>query len=131
MIGIINTLVDFAIYLAVLHALDNILVANIIATSTALVVSFILNSKFTFQLRSLSLARFAGFLGVTLFGLWILQTGIIYALTPLVSHVPSALFAIFGTFALQVEQLVPKLMATVVTLVWNYAWYSRVIFKKT
>lgn len=129
LIGVINTLTDFVLYLTFLRITDSIVVANVTATSIALVVSFILNAKFTFQVKGLSAARFAAFIGVTLFGLWVLQTGIIYLLSPAVAALPDSLYDLFGPGAKPLRELTPKLLATVVTLVWNYLWYSRVIFK--
>lgn len=127
-IGVINTLVDFIVYLTVLHFTNSILIANIMATSVALAVSFVLNSRFTFKIRGLSPSRFMAFIGVTLFGTWVLQTLVIYGVTPLVAAIPAAAFAALGPLSVQAERLLPKLIATVFSLVWNYIWYSKVIF---
>jgi putative flippase GtrA len=58
---------------------------------------------------------------VTLFGLWILQPIVITlattATTPLALSEPVVL-------------MVAKLLATIVSLVWNYLMYSRFVFKK-
>ena len=58
---------------------------------------------------------------VTLFGLWVIQTIIIAAITPVFTNLginkPAAL-------------LISKLIATAASIIWNYTLYSKVVFKK-
>lgn len=67
---------------------------------------------------------------VTLVGLWILQPICIKALmiASAKTHATQSLIAAIG-HADAVNNAVPKLASIIVTLVWNYTWYSRVIFK--
>lgn len=129
LIGIFNTLFDMALYVVVQSLTGSIIIANIIATSAALVGSYILNSKLTFKSRKWTVKSFALFVAVTIFGLWVLQTGVIYLLTPLVNVVPEFLWHLFGPLQHTAKILAPKVVATAVTLVWNFIWYNKVIFK--
>ncbi|HEX8182841.1 MAG TPA: GtrA family protein [Candidatus Saccharimonadales bacterium] len=128
-IGVLNTLVDFGIYYAVFQATGSIVIANILGTSAALVFSFILNSRYTFQTRQWTVRNFALFIVVTLFGVWVLQTLAIYGFNHLLQPILSGQSALLGSYSEIVSTLLPKLLATGISLVWNYLWYSKVIFK--
>lgn len=122
-VGSINTVIDFSI-LFTLTTLFNVPkeLANFISTFVAFLFSFFANKKYTFKSTSKNLKRqFLLFTAVTLFGLWVIQTIIITAITPVFTNLgvnkPAAL-------------LISKLIATVASLIWNYTLYSRVVFKK-
>ena len=122
-VGSINTVIDFSI-LFTLTTLFNVPkeLANFISTFVAFLFSFFANKKYTFKSTSKNLKRqFLLFTVVTLFGLWVIQTIIITAITPAFTNLgvnkPAAL-------------LISKLIATVASLIWNYTLYSRVVFKK-
>lgn len=122
-VGIINTIVDFTVLLILGAGLKiPTVAANIVSTSCALVVSYLLNKKAVFRGGSKNRTRqFVLFVVVTLAGLWVLQPVIILS----VSGLPFVTI-VGDTWSL----LIGKLVATVITLVWNYLWYSRVIFRK-
>lgn len=122
-VGSVNTALDFSI-LFILTMLFNIPkeLANFISTSVSFLFSFFANKKYTFKSTSKNLKRqFLLFTIVTLFGLWVIQTIIITAITPVFTNLginkPAAL-------------LISKLIATAASLIWNYALYSRAVFKK-
>lgn len=122
-VGSINTVIDFSI-LFTLTTLFNVPkeLANFISTFVAFLFSFFANKKYTFKSTSKNLKRqFLLFTVVTLFGLWVIQTIIITAITPVFTNLgvnkPAAL-------------LISKLIATAASLIWNYTLYSRVVFKK-
>lgn len=129
-IGVFNTLFDVVLYTIFLNQTHSILISNLLATSIALCGSFILNSRFTFKTKKWTLQTFVGFVVVTVFGLWILQTWTIYGLSHLTHFVPDSLWALFGPVQDIARQVIPKLVATAVTFVWNYVWYNKVIFRK-
>lgn len=129
LIGVFNTLFDMALYVVVQSLTGSIIIANIVATSAALIGSYILNSKLTFKTRKWTAKSFILFVVVTIFGLWVLQTGVIYLLTPLMNVIPEFLWHLFGPLEHIVKILAPKVLATAVTLVWNFVWYNKVIFK--
>jgi len=121
-VGSINTVIDFSI-LFTLTTLFNVPkeLANFISTFVAFLFSFFANKKYTFKSTSKNLKRqFLLFTVVTLFGLWVIQTIIIAAITPVFTNLdvnkPAAL-------------LISKLIATVASLIWNYTLYSKVVFK--
>jgi hypothetical protein cdiviTM7_02105 len=122
-VGSINTALDFSI-LFILTILFNIPkeLANFISTSVSFLFSFFANKKYTFKSTPKNLKKqFLLFTIVTLFGLWVIQTIIIAAITPVFTNLginrPAAL-------------LISKLIATTASLIWNYTLYSRVVFKK-
>ncbi len=118
-IGGINTALDFGIlFLLTALGLDK-LVANFFSTSVAFVFSFFANRTFTFKSTGSAKKQFLPFLIVTLIGLWILQPLVILAITQLLHSLDQAL-ALF----------IAKLIATIVSLIWNYILYSRFVFKK-
>jgi putative flippase GtrA len=118
-IGGINTAIDFGIlFLLTALGLDK-LVANFFSTSVAFVFSFFANRTFTFKSTGSAKKQFLPFLAVTLTGLWVLQPLVILAITQLLHAIDQSL-ALF----------VAKLIATVVSLIWNYILYSRFVFKK-
>jgi len=120
-IGVINTVIDFGI-LFILNRVFGVpvVVANIISTSVAFLFSFSMNKKYTFKTSDTDVRReFILFLIVTLTGLWILQNLIIWVTIPALSA-----FNVSDS----VKLLIAKLLATVVSLVWNYFLYDRVVF---
>ena len=122
-VGRINTVIDFSI-LFTLTTLFNVPkeLANFISTFVAFLFSFFANKKYTFKSTSKNLKRqFLLFTVVTLFGLWVIQTIIIAAITPV--------FTNLGVNK-PVDLLISKLIATVASLIWNYTLYSKVVFKK-
>lgn len=94
--------------------------ANIGSTAVAFCFSFFANKKYTFRSNGSSVIReMILFTVVTLFGLWVVQSAIIDLLLPgLHSLLDNTALALF--FA--------KLIATGVTMIWNYLLYSRVVF---
>ena len=121
-VGTINTAIDFGLlFLLTFLGLPKI-AANTISTGSAFVFSFFANKKYTFKSTNKNIKyEIISFIIITLFGLWVLQNGIIWLITPLIKNIVSqeqlALFA-------------AKLLATAVSLVWNYCLYDKVVFKK-
>jgi putative flippase GtrA len=122
LVGIINTLVDFGVLFLLVDFL-NIppIIANIISTTTALIVSYGLNKKSVFGDDGSHNARqIVSFVIVTLIGLWGLQTVVIFAVSGWLQ----------GFLIKNIALLIAKLIASFFSLVWNYLWYSRIIFKR-
>lgn len=121
-VGGINTAIDFGLlFLLSAFGLSHIF-ANSISTTTAFIFSFFANKKFTFKTTDTNIKReIALFIIVTLFGLWVLQNLVIWLITPMLSRfISSSNLVLF----------VAKILATCVSLVWNYLLYDRVVFKK-
>ena len=82
---------------------------------------FFANKKFTFRSTTKKIYRqIILFVIVTLFGLWVLQTIVISVAYPLLQSLE---------VTDEIALLIAKLIATVVSLIWNYLLYSRVVFK--
>jgi putative flippase GtrA len=130
MVGGLNTLIDLSAY-ALLYSLQhNILFANIISTSLALGFSFLMNRHFTFQAHGTELRQqLFRFVPVTLVGLWVVQSGLIYLFTTLNNHTHFLNLAyIVVPDNLPVEILGPKILAIGGSLAWNFIWYSKFVF---
>lgn len=123
-VGVLNTAVDFVILFSLVTLLGvPSLMANVVSTSAALAVSYLLNKKAVFGNTDAHNPRqMLLFVAVTLSGLWILQGLIIWNVT----NVAGAWLALSAGVTL----LVAKAIATLFSLTWNYLWYSRVVFRK-
>lgn len=121
-VGGANTVIDFGL-LFLLKALGlPALSANMISTTAAFCFSFFANKKYTFQTSETNVKReVVLFIVVTLFGLWVLQAIVIQLVTMTLQNT---------SLSQEVVLFIAKLCATVVSLVWNYVMYSRVVFRK-
>lgn len=121
-VGIVNTALDFAIlFLLVAFGLDKI-PANYISTGTAFIFSFFVNKSFTFKSKGGNVKKqFLYFIIITIIGIWIIQPLIIAGVANLLANTG---------WASAVILFAAKIIATVATLVWNYIFYSRIVFKK-
>lgn len=118
-VGLVNTAIDFGI-LFILRALGlPILASNIVSTTLAFVFSFYANRKFTFRSGGSARREFLLFTGVTLFGLWVVQSGIIQLV--LLAFQDSSTDG-------GVRLVIAKLLATIGSLLWNYVLYSKLVF---
>ena len=120
-VGAANTAIDFGL-LFILRALGlPVISANVISTTAAFCFSFFANKKYTFKSRGGNLKRqIVLFVIVTLFGLWVLQNAVMQLVL-----LPLSGLGLSGETSL----LIAKAIATLVSLVWNYIMYSRVVFK--
>lgn len=123
LIGAINTALDFGL-LFILKSIGLMATtANIFSTSIAFVFSFFANKKYTFRSSGTNIVReMILFVAVTLFGLWVLQTGVIWLVLP---HLSKLLRSS------EMGLLVTKLIATAVSMTWNYILYDKLVFKKS
>ncbi len=121
-VGAINTIIDFGILFTLKSLGLPVIPSNLISTTVAFCFSFFANKKYTFKTPSGNAKReFILFVVVTLFGLWVIQNaviaGLIYLLAGLALPDPLTLF-------------IAKIFAIIASLIWNYMWYSRVVFKQ-
>lgn len=122
LVGGFNTALDFGILFGLTALGVDKIPANYVSTSVSFIFSFFANKTFTFKAKSGNAKReFLSFIIVTLIGLWILQPLVITAASQLLETT-----SLDDTITL----LIAKLIATVVSLIWNYILYSRVVFKK-
>lgn len=121
LVGGTNTVIDFGILFGLVALGLDKLVANFVSTSLAFTFSFFVNKSYTFKDNSKTTKRqIVLFLSITLIGLWIIQPLIIALIYPL-----------FEASGLNRESslLVSKLIATVVTMAWNYLLYRKFVFR--
>lgn len=123
LVGVLNTVVDFSILFALVNGAKlPAIVANIISTSIALVVSYLLNKRSVFgNTDAHNPKQVVLFVTVTLSGLWILQNLVIYAVGAW----------LHATLPQNIVLFAGKLLASVFSLTWNYLWYSRVVFRQS
>lgn len=123
LIGVINTALDFGLLFILKSVGLMATTANIFSTSIAFVFSFFANKKYTFRSSGTNIVReMILFVAVTLFGLWVLQTGVIWLVLP---HLSKLLRSS------EMGLLVAKLIATAVSMTWNYILYDKLVFKKS
>ena len=121
-VGAINTALDFGLLLLFTHLGLPKIVSNTLSTGMAFIFSFFANKKYTFRSSSGNVKReIALFTIVTLFGLWVLQNGVIWLISPLCA-------ALLHNESLAL--LAAKLAGTIVSLTWNYLTYDILVFRK-
>lgn len=118
-VGVANTLLDIALFLVLTAVGLPVIPANMISTGIALVFSFVLNRSYTFRAGPGVVRQAIGFVVVTLVGLWLLQ--------PIVLHF--MLLWLEPLLPTTAALLVAKVIATVVSLTWNYLLYNFVVFR--
>ncbi|MEI7818970.1 MAG: GtrA family protein [bacterium] len=142
-IGIINTLIDFA----ALNIITRLFgfpdyIANIPATTIAMTFSFFANRSFVFRAKSHDnvnvIQQAIRFFVTTAIGVWIIQSGLIYFFET-IWKVPVELgvqiAGALGILNFVDKQFVitngVKLVATAGSLIWNYLTYKRFVFKES
>lgn len=121
LVGIANTALDFVVLLSLTALGVELVIANIISTTAALCLSFFANRTFTFGSTGKKRSQVLRFLLVTLVGLWLLQPVILLVLVPPLETI----------FAPQLSIVLAKLVATVVSMTWNYLLYDLLVFTKS
>ena len=121
-VGAANTALDFVLlFILVALGLDKI-PANYISTGISFIFSFFVNKSFTFKSKGGNVKKqFALFIAITIIGLWVIQPIII----TLVSNALST-----TNWSAPIILFTAKIVATVASLIWNYIFYSRLVFKK-
>jgi len=135
-VGLINTLVDFSLLNALIFIVHlPIMGANFISTFAAMCLSLVLNKHFVFQDKEpLSGKKFVLFVCITLASIWIVQAFIILLLTTVFADqlqtVSQALHDLSGFSKDFFVSNIAKVFATIGSLIWNYYFYKRLVFKK-
>lgn len=123
LVGVVNTVVDFTVLNTLVTLLGIPLIpSNIASTTAAMLVSFTLNKKTVFRGSDSGGARqVIAFFAVTLIGIWLVQTLVLVAVHTVLVHVTQLPDVVAVNAA--------KIVGICFSLVWNYMWYSRVVFK--
>jgi len=121
-VGGLNTAIDFVILLSLTSLGIPAAIANYPSSTVAVIFSFLANKKYTFKTTGNNLKReIALFLVFTLFCAWVLQ--------PLTIIIMESLLRFFAIKPI-ILTIIAKIAATIVTLIWNYLFYSRLVFVK-
>jgi putative flippase GtrA len=142
-VGVVNTLTDLVL-LNILRIVTHtesgqtgkLIVLNIMSASTVAVMSFYLNRKYVFNAHDTKNHMFVPFLLITLSSIFIIQSLVIaFALhffDPLATvfmnigaHIPIVKNFSFNFY----EANIAKVCATAASMVWNYIWYNKFVFK--
>ena len=117
LVGGFNTLLDFCIFglLANIIGIDKV-VANIISTAICITISFILNYKFVWKSEKSIKATAVGFLAVSLFSAWVVQSLVITGVATLLGETG-------------LNKLIAKACGSVAGMITNYFGY-KIVFKK-
>ena len=123
-VGVLNTAIDFGILNLLIFVTGitsglSIIPLNAVSFSTAIINSFFWNEKWVFKTKKE--ANFITFLVVTLIGLAI-NSGIVYAITTFVPPTFVDSQKLWVNLA--------KVLATGISLIWNFTGYRFVVFKK-
>ena len=127
-VGLANTAVDFGVLNLIMWTTGvyqgkSVILFNTISFLVAVTNSYIWNKFWTFKAKDKSNipAQFIQFVIVSIIGV-LINTGIVYIGSSLISPM-------FG-FSANVWTNVAKVLATVVSLIWNFAGYKFIVFKK-
>lgn len=121
-IGGINTVLDFVLLFFFVGLGVDKIIANYFSTGVTMIISFFANKSYTFKNNSPATKKqFGLFIVVTASGLWALQPLIIWLVsTSLHDSIANQSILLF----------IAKLIATVASLLWNYLFYSRLVFNR-
>jgi putative flippase GtrA len=146
LVGILNTLIDYVLFIALTKIfsipLERVWIAKFVSGAVAMTNSFYLNRKWVFSSHSPDLRSQAlRFLLVTLVGVFGIQTGLVQLF--------SSSFPYFGELAYQIAealgltQLLPSLITqdlviktvafgigTLASMTWNFILYKKVVFRR-
>jgi len=127
-VGVANTLVDFGILNLLMWSTDiyrgkTLILLNSISFLIAVIHSYIWNKLWAFKgtQKSGIFTQFTQFLVITLIGL-LFNSGIVYIIS-------SQMNPLFG-LSIKVWTNIAKIIATAVSLIWNFIGYKFIVFKK-
>lgn len=120
-VGVINTLVDFGIYVVLYAVGVPVIVANTISTSAGMAVSFVGNRRFVFGRTNNRRREILLFVVVCGLGIWVIQPVMILLVSGGLDNLLDLPEVVVGGAA--------KAVAIVVAAVWNYFLYSRLVFR--
>ncbi|HVQ44801.1 MAG TPA: GtrA family protein [Candidatus Saccharimonadia bacterium] len=137
LVGALNTLIDFAVFNFLSSIFRFTLIqSNIVSTTVAMLFSFTANRHLVFKKDNGNGSVWRQgiiFFAVTAFGLYVLQTVTIKLLTEIwlapigLGLAAAHMLGIFGHDQFLAKNGA-KAIATIVSLVWNYIMYKKVVF---
>lgn len=146
-IGILNTIIDIVL-LNSLRIITNtqttnekkIIFLNIISASIVACFSFFMNRRFVFKAKEHTKnSQLIPFLVVTLFSIFVIQTIVIAISLNHLGDMSHFFMSIIRNLQIPVvkdatinfyDTTLSKVIATCASMIWNYLFYSKFIFKK-
>ena len=142
LIGVWNTIFDFIVFNILLTVTAGSFlgsarpyVCNIISASLAAVLSFELNKRFVFQPTAEPPKYYrVYFVLIVLSGIFILQNAVIFVVEHFGGGVASFASTILENIGISLDKVVvqhnlAKILATSLTMIWNFVLFNKVIFK--
>jgi putative flippase GtrA len=138
-IGALNTFIDFTILNILVSGLGfERIPANVVSASTAMIFSYFANRHLVFRSQSRQYHKqMTLFIAGTLFGIYVLQNGTIYLLTEVWLWPVNLAVSLATHLGLNrdvsrdfIITNSAKIAATLVSMVWNYIYYKKVVFKE-
>lgn len=140
--GVINTLVDYTVFLALTWILrlplEHAWIAKLGSGSVAMAGSFALNRRWVFRSQAGGSSQLVRFVAVSLVGTFGVQLGGLHLLTAVwlaPGHLAVAVVGGLGLGALLPAALVQRTfafgVATLASMTWNYLAYRRWVFAAT
>lgn len=137
LVGILNTVVDFAVFniLFIFLSTNQSELASIVSGTAAMINSFILNKNFTFRVKDISLNKKIMFFVVTAFGLYVIRPIIISIFTKTWLWPSQVLYEITSGLGLPFSQdfdtrNLALVAAIAIVLIYNYLCYKYFIFNE-
>jgi putative flippase GtrA len=136
LVGVLNGVIDFSLFSVLRAAGTPLIAANLVSVSIAMVFSFVANRRFVFANSGGSWKRQAVlFLAGTAFSMYVLQNLTILIVTfwipaplDLASSIGRAAGIDTDTGVLLVRSNAAKVIATGISLAWNFAFYRWIVF---
>lgn len=138
LVGVVNTLIDFVIFNVLRFALQLPAVpANIISTTIAQVISFLLNKNFVFAGIEPGRSRtntFIRFILVTAIGLYVIQSLVLALFVHYITWPGDVVHGVLDWLSFRqvsnefIVTNTAKLIATVFSAAWNFVLYKKLVF---
>lgn len=127
LVGVANTAVDFVVLIILVTVFHTpAFAANIASTTVALITSFALNKKTVFRGQSgQNVRQIVLFFIVTIASIWLVQTVIMTQLYDFARDY----FDVYSGWRSLALLIGAKVIGIIAGSIWNYMWYSRVVFK--
>ena len=142
--GVVNTLVDYVVFIALTKILrlplESVWIAKVISGTLAIAVSFYLNRTWVFRTSGAPLAQAARFVTVTVIGVYGIQTSLTHVFASVYPGLGEALYAALETIS--VTRLFPAILteafviktvafalATSVSMTFNFLLYRSWVFR--
>ena len=120
-VGVVNTLVDFGLFLLLVALGMHAVPANLLSTAAGMGVSFAGNRRFVFGATGNRTRELVLFIVVCGAGVWLIQPAVILGV--------SAALSAGTTLSTLAIAPVAKGSAIVVAAVWNFLLYRRLVFR--